>query len=102
MVSVTFQYYAKCMNGAEELELLVANNQDNKKIIKRLKDNPKLYDNVWLTRHASAGYSESNRCSLAINTTGFTEEQMVRGRWKKVIALRKEKTETIITSENIF
>lgn len=102
MISVVFQYYAKCMNGSNELELLVANNQDNKKVIRKLKDHPELYDNVWLTRHASAGYSESNRCSLTINTTGFTEEQMIRGRWKKVIALRKEKTETIVTSENIF
>lgn len=102
MISVTFDYYVKIQDGSKELELLVAKNKDNRHVITRIKENPELQAHLWCTRHASAGLSETTKCNLTVNTCGFTDRQMTRARWKKVLSMRKEKIQTEITTETIF
>ena len=102
MISVTFDYYVKIQDGSKELELQVVKNKDNRHVITRIRENPKLQAHLWCTRHASADYNFSNRCTLTIHEGAFTAEQMTRCRWKKVTSIRKEKIQTETTTETIF
>ena len=103
MESVQFEYYVKYLEDTKEKEWQVIKNKNNRHIITALKEHPELHDKVWCTQYGiSCTLSESNRCNLTINTNGYGDLKMKRDHWKKVIALRLEKTEIKITTTSIF